>query len=128
MTVNKIKSEIITRYNGLFPQDAWGETSFFYNPDNSLPRGTYFMTIKEKDGKNDSSSKLNRGKGFYRLNPSRPAAGNVVDMNYDFSKIDEILPHPIYGWMTWICVIIDESYQLCLSRYNKKKPIVKVLS
>ncbi len=67
---NKIftKEEIINlinnKYSGLVVNKNWGETSFFYNPDNSLLRGTYFMTIKEKDGKNDSSSKLNRGKGF----------------------------------------------------------------
>ncbi len=65
--------------------------------------------------------------------PARPTAGHVVKMNYDFSTIDSIMPHPIYGWMAWICVInpsqktlqellplIDEGYLLCLNKYKKK--------
>jgi predicted DNA-binding protein (MmcQ/YjbR family) len=54
-------------------------------------------------------------------------------MPYDFSKLDKIMPHPVYGWMSWICVInpssstyekleplIDEGYQLALKKYKKK--------
>ena len=29
----------------------------------------------------------------------------IVDMNADFSLTDRILPHPIYAWMDWICVL-----------------------
>ena len=68
---------------------------------------------KEKDGENDKASGLDR-KDIFRVNlglrkeafiklfgeiPARPAAGAVVDMNYDFKKTDEILPHPVYAWM-----------------------------
>ncbi|MFV0421471.1 DUF6194 family protein [Oleidesulfovibrio sp.] len=35
------------------PLDSWGGKSFFLNPGHQLKRGTYFATLKEKDGDND---------------------------------------------------------------------------
>lgn len=127
--------------------ETWGEKAIFYNPDNLLKRGIYVLTIKEKDGENDKSSNLNR-KGVYRLNlglkkdvflklfgeiPKRPAAGKIVDMNYDFTRLDEILPHPVYAWMGWICILnpskntseslnslISESYNFAKEKFRKK--------
>jgi hypothetical protein len=29
-------------------KDAWGETSYFFNPGHRLKRGTYFATIKTR--------------------------------------------------------------------------------
>ena len=99
--------------------NSWGETAIFYNPGQRLKRGIYIATIKESDGKNDSSSHLNR-EGVYRLNigvnketftrrfgplPKRASAGEVVDMGYDFSTLDKFLPHPVYAWMGWICIL-----------------------
>ncbi len=37
--------------------------------------------------------------------PKRQAKGCVVDMDYDFTQIDKIIPHPVYAWMSWICVL-----------------------
>ncbi|MCI8408234.1 MAG: hypothetical protein HFJ09_03045 [Lachnospiraceae bacterium] len=39
----------------------------FYNPNNTLKRGIYILTIKEKDGENDKSSNLDR-ENIYRIN------------------------------------------------------------
>ena len=84
--------------------ETWGEKAVFYNPGNILKKGVYVLTIKEKDGENDKASGLDR-KDIFRVNlglrkeafiklfgeiPARPAAGAVVDMNYDFKKTDEI--------------------------------------
>ena len=78
----------------------------------------YLDRIKEKDGENDKSSNLNR-QNVFRLNlgiskesflalfgekPKRPKAGCVIDLPFDFSKLDEIMPHPVYGWMNWIFI------------------------
>ena len=49
------------------PLSAWGEVSYFYNPGHRLKRGTYFTTIKQKDGKNDKGSQIDR-EGVWRLN------------------------------------------------------------
>lgn len=37
--------------------------------------------------------------------PKRPATGGVVEMDYDFSSVDRVLPHPVYAWMGWLCVL-----------------------
>lgn len=137
----------LLRYKGTVLVKAWGETSIFYNPNGLLKRGVYLMTIKEKDGDNDKSSLLNR-EGVYRLNtgiskksyiskfgsvPTRPLAGGIVDVDYDFTKQNIIMPHPVYAWMSWICVLnpskdtfdefleyIDESYELAKKKFEKR--------
>ena len=142
-----IESYIATSFAGVNPIDAWGESSFFYNPERKLPRGVYFATIKSKDGDNDSSSKLNRS-GVYRLNvgvsaqsytslfgerPARPEKGNVVETGHDFTAKDMLMPHPVYGWMSWICVLnpsesmfelvkplLAEAYEGAVRKYEKR--------
>jgi len=47
--------------------ESWGEKGIFYNPYNTLKRGVYVLTIKEKDGDNDKSSNLNRD-NIFRVN------------------------------------------------------------
>ncbi|WP_226683279.1 DUF6194 family protein [Sutcliffiella horikoshii] len=135
-------------YTGTVVNNNWGEQGIFYNPDLKLAKGIYILTIKDKDGPNDKASNLNR-EDVYRLNlgikktsfielfgfvPQRPTAGNIVEMDYDFSIVDEILPHPVYGWMSWISVLspsedtfekikpfINEGYDLAVKKYQKKK-------
>jgi len=126
----------------------WGERGIFYNPNNTLKKGVYVLTIKEKDGDNDKASNVNRD-GIYRINlgikketfiklfkavPERPKAGDIVKMDYDFTKTNIILPHPVYAWMSWICILnpteekfetlkslINESYEYAREKYNKRK-------
>jgi hypothetical protein len=111
-------------------KDAWGETSYFFNPGHLLKRGTYFVTIKEKNGENDRASNLDRA-GIWRLNigickatflsifnaiPERPPKGGVIAGPWDFTATDFITPHPIYGWMSWIAVLSpsEETWQHCI--------------
>ena len=99
--------------------ESWGEKGIFLNPGGVRKRGIYLLTIKEKDGAHDCASALSRP-GVYRVNlgvgkerfralfdevPHRPPAGGVVAMDYDFTACDRILPHPVYAWMGWICVL-----------------------
>lgn len=119
MEANEILKWCLTNYDDLVCIESWGEQALFYNPGNRKKRGVYVVTIKAKDGENDNSSNLDR-EGVYRLNigvpkerfqkifttiPKRPAKGGCVDMKYDFTKKDVILPHPVYGWMGWICIL-----------------------
>lgn len=145
MLKEEIANYIIEHYPGLIAVDAWGEQSFFYNPEGKLPRGVYFATLKEKDGDNDKASYLNRT-GVFRFNfgiskssyekvlgknPSRPAAGGVVDTGHDFTQLNILLPHPVYGWMSWICILnpdqnafhsmlslLNEAYELAVKKYD----------
>jgi hypothetical protein len=143
-----IISKLLHKYKGLKVNMNWGEVGLFYNPEDKLKKGIYLLTFKENDGENDKSSNLNR-KDTFRLNlgiskktfiklfgyiPKRPLAGEIIDMDYDFTKKNIIMPHPIYAWMAWICVInpdeekfkellplIDEGYNLAIEKYKKKK-------
>lgn len=152
MTIEEVKEIIINRYHGLVPINTWGETSYFYNPGLLLKRGTYFITIKEKDGENDSSSNLNRA-GVYRLScgtakkdfenlfklkPKRPNKGGVIEGPYKFDKLNIITPHPVYGWIGWISVlnpskknleeflkISDNYYEVSVKRFNEKVRKIK---
>ncbi len=118
MNVERIKEILDDRYDGLVCKIAYGETTFFYNPNGILKNGVYFCTIKEDDGPNDKSSSLYR-EGVFRVStgitkeeflkmfsrvPGRPPKGGVIDVDVDFSECNRILPHPIYGWMSWICI------------------------
>jgi len=147
MDASAISKYITDTYAGVHPVAAWGETSFFYNPDRRLPRGVYFATLKEKDGANDSASNLERPavfrlnlgiskptyRGLFGAQPTRPAAGGVVDTGHDFTVLDCLLPHPVYGWMSWICVLnptpatfqnvqplLAEANDLAVSKFAKR--------
>lgn len=121
-------------YPGVVARTNWGERALFYDPDGRLPLGVYVLSFKEQDGPHDKVSKLNR-EGVYRLNlgvtretytdlfgpiPARPRAGMIIDSGHDFSTLDTIMPHPVYGWMAWICV-------LCPSRatFERLKPLIR---
>lgn len=149
MQTNEIISYILQKYPTLSENKNWGERGLFYNPNNQFKLGAYFLTFKEKDGENDAASKINRG-NIYRLNmkiskksfehlfgtiPKRPLAGQIVDTGHDFTQLDTLMPHPVYGWMTWICVLnptkntilkmeeqslFEEAYQAAVSTIDKK--------
>lgn len=147
MTPDEILSCCLKSLEGTVLVESWGEKGIFYNPDSKLKRGIYTLTIKEKDGENDRSSRLDR-KGIFRVNlgvrkdtfvqmfgpvPKRPDKGGIVNMEYDFTATDQIIPHPVYAWMGWICVLnpseqtferlkplILEAYEYAKEKYMKK--------
>ncbi|MDD9908241.1 MAG: DUF6194 family protein [Ahrensia sp.] len=129
MTAEVISSWIVETFDHVVAKGAWGETSFFVNPGRALPSGAYFATIKQKDGDNDRASALDR-EAVYRLNfgpgrrafeelfgspPARPGKGKIIEGDYDFKALDVIMPHPIYGWMSWMCVLNPSrrTFELC---------------
>jgi hypothetical protein len=147
VTPTSISDFLLTTFEDLRLIDSWGEASFFYNPDNVGPRGTYFCTIKEKNGENDKASSLDR-KGVFRFNfgiskstflelfsaiPKRPLKGGIIEGAYEFTALDCLTPHPVYGWMCWVSIsnpskdsfqqieyLIFESYQLAKLKHAKK--------
>lgn len=119
MRPEEIVPRLTSQFDGLSLKASWGETSLFYNPGLVLANGVYFCTIKEHDGENDRSSGLDRS-GVFRLalglpaeryerlfgsRPVRPAKGAAVSTGHDFTRLDVVMPHPIYAWMGWIQVL-----------------------
>lgn len=148
MTPDDILRYCLDNFEGVVEVSSWGERGIFYNPGGVLKRGVYILTVKEKDGDNDRASMLDR-EGVWRLNigvrkatfrtlfgelPKRPCKGGIVDMPYDFSTKDVIMPHSVYAWMGWICVLnpseatfeqlkplILEAYEYAKEKFNIKK-------
>lgn len=147
MKVDNIFNYCVSNLDDVVLTDNWGERGIFYNPNGILKKGVYVLTIKEKDGENDKSSSLNRS-NVYRVNvclkketfikmfdyiPKRPEAGQIVKMDFDFKKMDTIMPHPVYAWMGWVCVLnpsektfkelkvmIQESYDFAKEKFAKR--------
>jgi len=138
---------LTSELDGVVPKSSWGETSLFYNPGKLLPNGVYFCTIKEKNGDNDKSSELDRdsvfrvsvgvGKSNYEqhfgIKPKRPEKGGIVNTGHDFTKLDELMPHPIYAWMSWVQILspskssfdscyplIKDAHASAVMKFNKK--------
>lgn len=147
MQVADVIERIVSDFEGVVPKSSWGETSMFYNPGKLLPNGVYFCTLKEQNGENDKASDLNR-EGTFRLSigvskatyeglfgnkPKRPAKGGIIDTGHDFTALNELMPHPIYGWMSWVQVLnpskstfesiiplIAEAHSNAVIKFNKK--------
>ena len=119
LTPKALKDYILEEFEGVNCVNSWGESSFFYNLNDRLPRGTYFCTLKEKDGDNDKGSDINRV-DVYRFNfglpekqfvelfgekPKRPEKGQTIEGPWDFTALNILMPHPIYGWMGWVAIL-----------------------
>jgi hypothetical protein len=145
---------ITETFKGVDVVIASGDSFFFYNPDSSVPPDHKFpfVTIVTSDI-NDQFSNLNRPSVF-RLNiginkqtfrslfslPELPSDSDGTtessdnDSSYDFTTLDQLMPHPVYGRMYWVCVInpsdetfetkvrplLTEAYELAVSKYNKQ--------
>lgn len=128
-----------------------GNTFFFYNPDTSLPPDHKFpfVTLVTNDAY-DKFSDLNRPSVF-RLNigvskntfhslfnqseqPSDTTESDDDESSYDFTTLDQFMPHPEYGRMYWLCILspsdstleakvkplLAEAYEMAVSKYDKK--------
>jgi hypothetical protein len=147
VTPEEIIQCICNRLSGVVPKASWGETSLFYNPGSVLPNGIYFCTIKQHNGENDKASNLDREdvfrvaigltpKTYVRLfgrKPTRPDKGGIVAMEHDFTELNELMPHPIYAWMSWVQILspsqdkfeevfplIEEAHQEAVKKFEKK--------
>ena len=117
--------------------------SYLPDPDIQLSGWTPFATLVANDAY-DKHSQLNRHDVF-RLNigvkpetyrklfgkqpPLREA--EVVTARHDFAVLDQLMPHPIYAPMSWVCVLnpsettfqavkplLGEAYRLAVRRHE----------
>ena len=65
--------------------------------------------------------------------PGRPGTAGARETDYDFTLLDQVLPHPVYGKLYWVCVLnpsdttfeamrplLAEAYELAVGRYAKR--------
>ncbi len=146
MNEAQITQYILDTFEGVHGVDAWGDTFFFYNPDPKRPDEFYFATLKSKDDDYDRFSNLGRPSVF-RLNigvskatyrslfgaPASRSAPKTVSAGHDYSALDQLLPHPVYGRQHWVCVLtpsettfqtvqplLAEAYDLAVAKYAKR--------
>ena len=133
--VEHVDAHVQAHFPDVVRGKSWGETAFFYNPGCLLPNGVYFLTFKHRDSINDNASKLVLD-GSVRLNlglpereydrlfgprPARPAKGATIDGPYDFAVRDQLMPHPVYAWMGWVCIVGPSP-----GTFEKLKPLLQL--
>jgi hypothetical protein len=122
------------------PEIAWGDTFFIYDPHRNLEgaRRFPFATIVTKDyGDFDNASNLDRPDVF-RLNIglSRETCTSLFEdgAEHDFTALDRLMPHPVYGRNHWISVLnpsvatfesieplLREAYDRAVQRYARSE-------
>jgi hypothetical protein len=120
------------------PEIAWGDTFFIYDPGRILEgsRQFPFATIVAKDyGDFDNASNLDRP-GVFRLNIglSKETYASLFQAGaeHDFTAIDQLVPHPVYGRNHWVSVLnpsdatfaalqplLREAYDRAAARYDR---------
>ena len=147
MNEAEITSYITSAFDGVHEVDAWGDTFFFYNPGRTAPDEVYFATLKNKDDEYDRASQLDRPSIFrlsigvgtasyealFGVRPSRHRANEATEAAHDFAALDQLLPHPVYAHLHWVCVLnpraatfeqvkplLAEAYALAVSKFEKR--------
>jgi hypothetical protein len=150
---DRMNEIVISRYitetfDGVKPVETWGVTFFYYNPANGSPDEVYFATLMNGDVDGDRDSNLDRA-GVFRLNIgiakatfqsmfgshiTKRGPGSGVETDFDFSILDQVMPHPVYGRMYWMCVLnpseetfqsvvrplLAEAYDLVVGKYERR--------
>ena len=113
-----ITEYITSTFPGVDLVVAQGATFFFYNPDPTVEPDHRFPIVTLVTGDNfDQFSNLNRpsvyrlnigvGKQTYRALFGAPPARDdaAEESGYDFTALDRVMPHPVYGRQYWVCVL-----------------------
>jgi hypothetical protein len=134
VTPDAILDDLLARDGDLALVPYYGERAVFYNPGAAAPLGVIVAAIKEQDGPNDRSARLSRpgvfrfalglrAPTFERLfgpHPARPPKGGVVAVpGYDHARLDALMPHPVYAWMSWVQILSPSR-----ARFDELRPLV----
>jgi len=135
----EISRYITETFEGVDVVTDSGTSFFFYNPDSNVPPDHRFpfVTLVTSD-LYDQFSNLNRP-SIFRLNIGigKQTFRSLFGENsssYDFTALDQVMPHPVYGRMYWVCVLnpgdetfetkvrplLAEAYDLAVSKYKRQ--------
>ena len=137
MNETAITQYIIETFPNVEMAENFGYTFFFYGDDHRLP----FATLAASDNDYDQVSNLDRP-GVFRLNigvskqtfQSLFGTGVVTLSDYDFTALDQIMPHPVYAAQYFVCVLnpgeatfqtvqrfLAEAYDIAARRHAKRE-------
>ncbi len=148
MNETEVSQYITGTFEGVDVVVDAGNSFFFYNPGSNLPPDYRFPFVTLVTGDSyDQFSDLNRPSVF-RLNIGigkqtfrslfgdlpRPTRSDENMGGYDFTALDQLMPHPVYGRMFWVCVLnpgsetfatqvrplLAEAYAIAVSRYRRR--------
>ena len=132
------------------PAAAWGDTFFFYDPEDNLPENQRlpFTTLVIHDYAGwDTESNLDRDgifrvniaigrSGFERLLGYPPAAQSAHRDEFEYAATDVLLPHPLYASQGWVSILnpgdqtsaqlrdlLDEAHGLAAGRYARRQGV-----
>ena len=131
---------VVASREGGAPEIAWGDSFFIYDPDRNLDdvRRFPFATIVTKDyGDFDNTSNLDRP-GIFRLNigASKETFAKLFsdEGRQDYTALDTLIPHPIYGRNHWVSVLnpsestfdsikplLHEAHAIAMKRVERRK-------
>lgn len=100
-----VRDYILGSCPGTTVVDAGGDSYFFTDPKQMHP----YATLVTSDA-HDQASDLARP-GVFRLNIGvskeefRSLFGAGGGEGQDFTALDRLMPHPVYGKMYWVCVL-----------------------
>lgn len=136
MDETSITAYITDTFPGVETTTAYGYTFFFYDSERMLP----FATLTASDNEYDRVSNLDRP-NVYRLNigVGRQTfqalfGSDKVDVSgYDFTTLDNIMPHPEYAKQHFLCVLspgaatwervralLAEAYEIAVQRHTRR--------
>ncbi len=94
------------------------DDAFFFVGDAPADQRMPFATLVSSDA-HDRASNLSR-EGAFRLNigvsresyearfgppPPGPLQADPIDTGHDYTRIDVLMPHPIYSPLNWVCIV-----------------------
>lgn len=134
MDENDISKYLLETFDSVDVINDQGNLFFFCDPKNKLP----FVTIITNNNY-DNYSDLDRP-GVFRLNigigketyrSMFPVENLPAESGYDFTALDQVMPHPEYGRVYWVCILnpsestfndlrpmLDEAYQNAVKKHN----------
>jgi len=149
----EISRYIVETFAGVDVVTDRGNSFFFYNPDSAVPPDHRFpfATLVTND-LYDQFSNLDRP-SICRLNigvskqtfhtifgdPAHSAGEDSAEndgenvSDYDYTVMDQVMPHPLYGRMFWVCVLnpgeqtfetqvrqfLAEAYAMAVIKYKR---------
>jgi hypothetical protein len=132
----RIIEYITSTFDGVDVVTAMEATFFSLDPVRHFPSIATIVTTDDHDQASDLSRpgvyRLNIGLGrttFRRLFPAN------ATVEHDYTALDGLMPHPVYGAQNWVCVLnpaektfedvlkplLDEAYELEKARAKRRQ-------